>query len=333
MSSSLPASQDTDLDAALLSEAADWVMALRFGHPAKMDQQAFERWRQQSPAHGRAWAKAEAVLGTFEQVPAGIGRKAVHAMQPMPRRRTLQMLGTLLVAAPTGWLAWRQMPWRDWTADAVTATGERKSLELADGTRLVLNTASAVDIAFSPKERRIRLLAGEILITTHADPSPTYRPFLVSTPQGSVQALGTRFSVRRLGEASHVAVFEHAVRIQTAEGVGRLVQAGEQADFGAARVGNPVAVDDTAAVWERGLLLARNMRLADVLAELARYRSGALRCDALVADLRVSGALSLADTDAALALLERTLPVRVERTTRYWVTVAPRPDREEPANR
>lgn len=333
MSTSPPGSQDNALDAALLGEAAEWVMALHFGHPAKPDHQAFEHWRQQSAAHARAWEKAETVLSTFEQVPADIGRRAVQALQPGARRRTLQMLGALLVVAPAGWVAWKQAPWRHWTADAVTARGERKSLELADGTRLVLNTESAVEIAFSPIERRIRLLAGEILIATHTDPSPTYRPFLVLTPQGSVQALGTRFSVRRLDEASRVAVFEHAVRIRTRAGAGRAVHAGQQVDFSVERVEHPEAVADTAGLWERGMLLATNMRLADVIAELARYRSGVLRCDALVADLRVSGALSLADTDAALALLERTLPVRVERTARYWVTVSPRVDPEEPAKR
>jgi transmembrane sensor len=72
------------------------------------------------------------------------------------------------------------------------------------------------------------------------------------------------------------------------------------------------------------MLLARNMRLADVVAEMSRYRSGVLRCDPAVAELRVSGAVSLADTDAGLALLARSLPLRIEQASRYWVTVAPR---------
>jgi transmembrane sensor len=330
MSATPPAT--TTPDTALLKEAADWVMALRYGGAAERDAEAFERWRRQSPAHGEAWARAEAVMGSFAQLPAGIGKNALGSLQQQQqqragRRRSLQLLGALLVAAPAGWLAWRQVPWQEWSADIATTTGERRTLQLADGTQLVLNTATAVDIAFTATERRVHLRAGEILVTTgHADPSPTHRPFTVQTAQGSVQALGTRFSVRQLDGAqgaSRVAVFEHAVQVHAYSGATRTLRAGEQADFTATAVQPAVPVDASAALWEQGMLLARGMRLADVLAEMARHRSGMLRCHPAVADLQVSGAIALGDTDMALALLERSLPVRVERLTKYWVTVGP----------
>ncbi|MDH6590321.1 transmembrane sensor [Variovorax sp. TBS-050B] len=325
MNSQQPTRGETDLDPQLLSEAADWLLTLRYGDEAQKAQAGFDRWRRQSPAHGAAWARAEALLGVFAQVPAGIGRDALQAMQRPSRRRGMGMLGALLVAAPAGWLAWRHMPWREWTADVATATGERRSMVLADGSQLVLNTASAVDIVFTAAERRIRLQAGEILVTTHADPSPTYRPFVVQTAQGTVRALGTRFGVRRLDDhTTRVAVLEHAVDIRPANGASRVLRAGTQADFEAGGIGPAAAVESSATLWEQGMLLARNMRLADVVAEMGRYRSGVLRCHPAVADLRVSGAVSLADTDAGLALLARSLPLRIEQATRYWVTVAPR---------
>ena len=73
----------------------------------------------------------------------------------------------------------------------------------------------------------------------------------------------------------------------------------------------------------RGLLPADRMRLNTLLAELSRYRPGVLRCSDAVAGLRVTGSFQLDDTDAALALLAQALPVRIERRTRYWVTVVP----------
>lgn len=326
MSSQQPTGAQARPDPALLSEAADWMMRLRYGDDARKAQANFNRWREQSAAHGEAWARAEALLGVFAQVPAGIGKEAFQALQQRPsRRRGMGMLGALLIAAPAGWLAWRHMPWREWAADVATATGERRSMTLADGSRLVLNTASAADIVFTAAERRIRLQAGEILVATHADPSPTYRPFLVQTPQGTVRALGTRFSVRRLDErTTRVAVFEEAVEVRPVDGASRMLRAGEQVDFEAGRIGPEATVENSAALWEQGMLLARSMRLADVVAEMSRYRSGVLRCHPAVAELRVSGAVSLADTDAGLALLARSLPLRIEQTTRYWVTVAPR---------
>jgi transmembrane sensor len=311
---------------ALIKEAADWAMTFQYGAPTESDRLAFDRWRRQSPAHDAAWARAQAVFHTFSQVPADIGRDALETLQRgYSRRRSLRLLGMLLLAAPAAWLAWRHMPWREWTADVATATGERETLQLPDGSRLVLNTASAVNIAFGATERRIRLLAGEILIATHADPAPAYRPFLVDTSYGVVRALGTRFSVRHLDtDACRVAVFQSAVEVRPWAGPARVLRAGEQADFSITTVSPPAAVEGNAALWEQGMLLAKNMRLGDVVSELARYRSGVLQCDPTVAELRVSGAISLADTDAGLALLASEFPLQIERRTRYWVMVGPR---------
>lgn len=308
-------------DQILLGEAADWLIALHYEEPSAGDRAAFDRWRQQSAAHGAAWLRAESMLGAFAQVPADVCRKALASPPRPARRRSLALLGSLLVAAPASWLAWRELHWREWMADHVTATGEQRSITLPDGSRLTLNTGSAVAIRFTGEERRVRLLAGEILVTTQTDP----RPLLVQTRQGTVQALGTRFSVRRVDEGTtRVAVFEHAVAIRTSQGTTRRLGKGHAADFGAAEIGAFAAVDPGAALWERGTLLARNMRLADVLAEMARFRRGALHCDPAVAQLRVSGALSLKDTDASLQLLAQSLPVRIARQAGGAVSVAPR---------
>lgn len=72
------------------------------------------------------------------------------------------------------------------------------------------------------------------------------------------------------------------------------------------------------------MLLAQDMPLAEVLAEMARHRDGLLRCDPRVAAIRVSGAISLSDTDGGLDLLAQTLPVRIQRRTAWWVVVGPR---------
>jgi len=311
-------------ETALIKEAADWALSFRYDQPGEVERQAFERWRASSPAHGAAWARVQSVFQTFEQVPAEIGKGALQALnRQQGRRRSMQLLAAMLVAAPAGWLAWRQVP--AWSADIATATGEQKTMALPDGSRLVLNTASAVDVAFTASERRLRLRAGEILIETQPDPTRTDRPFLVDTPCGVVQALGTRFSVRKLdGETCRVAVFEHAVALRPLIGASRILQAGEQADFGPLQIEESRPVDAAQALWENGMLLARDMRLGDVVAELARHRRGVLRCDPVVAELRVTGAISLKDTDAALRLLASNLPLQIELRTPYWVTVVPR---------
>lgn len=72
------------------------------------------------------------------------------------------------------------------------------------------------------------------------------------------------------------------------------------------------------------MLVASQMRLADFLAELGRYRHGQLGCSEQVADLRISGSYPLDDSERILQMLEVALPVRVRRFTRYWVTVEPK---------
>ncbi|MBO1112212.1 FecR domain-containing protein [Bordetella petrii] len=318
----MPSAIDTDL----LREAADWAVTLHYDTPTDAERQAFDRWRRLSPAHEAAWTRAQAVFRTFEQMPANIGKDALKRLEHCHgRRRALRMLGLVLLAAPAGWLAWRHTPWQEWTADLRAATGEQKSVTLADGTRLVLNTATAVDVAFTATERRLALVAGEIFITTEQDPSPTPRPFIVRTVQGSLRPLGTRFNVRRLDGSTRVTVFEGAVEVRPAASTqATIVHAGEQMAFTAGALQAVQPADDNAILWKRGMLLAKDMRLGDVIAELARYRPGVLRCDPAVADMLTSGALSLTDTDAALALLSSTLPLRIEHRTRYWVTVMPR---------
>ncbi|MGV2834146.1 hypothetical protein ACNPOQ_10385, partial [Pseudomonas shirazensis] len=73
--------------------------------------------------------------------------------------------------------------------------------------------------------------------------------------------------------------------------------------------------------WVDGMLVAAQMRLADFLDELSRYRHGRLSCSEQVANLRISGSYPLDDSERILQMLEVALPVSVRRFTRYWVTV------------
>ncbi|MEQ8250907.1 MAG: FecR family protein [Oceanibaculum nanhaiense] len=322
MTTTTPSSSG-DIDPAILNEAAGWLVLLHSSEASARDLQDLERWRARSAAHEAAWQRAENMLGAFRQVPPKLGRDTL-ARLGSPGRRQLLRLGLLAIAAPSaGWLGWHHLPWREWSADLRTATGEQKRFDLADGTRLVLNTASAVDIVFSPTERRLTLLAGEILITTAKDASPTGPRFILRTGQGSLSPLGTRFAVRQFEESTRLAVFEGAVEIRpAASGQAAILRAGEQTDFTTIAIQPPAPAED--ALWERGMLLARDMPLGTLVAELARYHRGLLRCGPEVAGLTVSGAFPVTDVPTSLTLLEKTLPVRVGRATGYWLTVRAR---------
>ncbi|MDH4765905.1 transmembrane sensor [Pseudomonas oryzihabitans] len=307
----------------LLEEAAEWLLTLNFDDADEAQRQAFERWRAQSEAHRAAWARAERVMGTFANVPLDIGQQALCRAgdRALSRRRTLRLLTALLVGAPSGWLALRTLRLDTLGAELTTAIGERRSLLLADGSQLVLNSDSALDVRFDEGTRRLHLRRGEVLVTTHADPVVPRRPFVIDLAQGEIEALGTRFSVRLEEPLCRVAVFAHGVELRPQRGAAVRLAAGQQAWFNAYGVRRLASVDEDASLWTRGMLVAHDRPLDEVLAELGRHRPGLLRCDPAVAGLRVSGALSLDDTDQALLALQRTLPIRITRRTRYWVAV------------
>jgi transmembrane sensor len=313
---------ETSINPAIIREAATWLMKLHSDDATEADQQAWQHWRSRSPEHQRAWHCAQRLTDSFSGIPPELGMPVLDRPVACPprRRAALKALALLLTTAPVAWLA-AKLPWEDWSADYQTATGERSTIALADGTRLVLNTASSVDVRFDGRQRLVQLYTGEVLVTTAADKMLPARPFRVQTRHGMLRALGTRFDVRQEGMRSHVAVFEGAVELTPLKAPGVVVQAGQQCSFTANRAGPVQAADDSQALWSQGVLFADKMRLADFVDELSRYRHGRLSCDPAVADQRVSGAFQLKDTDQALLLLSKVLPVRIERITQYWVTV------------
>lgn len=283
-------------------------------------------WRASHPDHERAWSRLQAVEGKLLGVPRDVAQHTLRepaATAYLNRRRGLQALGLLMAAAGAGYAARDSDAWLMVASDHSTRKGQIKDITLPDGTRVVLGTSTAIDIRFDGDERLLILRGGEILVTTAPDPSATHRPFRVLARDGTVRALGTRFTVRQSEVSSRVGVFDGAVEVRPRQHPAAVVRldAGSGAAFSAERVGAAEAVRDGAAAWSTGSLEAEAMRLDDFVAELSRYRSGLLRCDPAVAGLRVSGVFSLRDTDRALGNLTLVLPVALLYRTRYWVTV------------
>jgi transmembrane sensor len=232
----------------VLDEAAEWLMRLHDSGATEADRAACERWRQADPQHALAWERAEALMGKLGGLPAALAMPALdrprsHRAQ---RRAAVARLAALLAVVPAGWLTWRVADGRGWGADLRTATGERRTEHLADGSRLTLDTASAVDIRFDGALRLITLRQGAIAIETAADTATPSRPFVVDTIHGRLRALGTCFTVRQEGDRAdggpvRLAVTDGAVEV-TLRGAARpalVVQAGQQTVLRAGEVTAP----------------------------------------------------------------------------------------------
>ncbi|MEM5296341.1 FecR domain-containing protein [Burkholderia sp. JPY481] len=242
------------------------------------------------------------------------------------RRRALKALSWLAIATSAGWVASRP-PWRTWTADFRTATGELHDLLLADGSQITLASASAIDVAFKANVRRIHLLEGEIMVRPVSDvrgaagTRTTHPPLLVQTAEGVVEARGAQFSVQQRDGFTRVAAFRGDALVTPAATAALMLTQGQCCRFTRDGIAAPLTLDPREAMWTRGLLYANDTRIADLVDELARYRAGVLRCTDDVADLRVSGIYQLTDSDATLALLQRIYPIHLRSITPYWTLV------------
>lgn len=314
----MTAATRSDIDPAILREAADWLMRLHAGNTEPADWEAVDRWRATSPAHGMAWARAEGLLGDLKRLPSVPTRAALF----LPNNRRRQLLRLMwLPAIPAGWLGWRHfsVTGERWQ----TATGEQRALTLADGTQLLMNTATEIAVSFTVDSRVIRLIHGEVLVTSAPDTQTPQRPLLIATTDGTARPIGTRFSVRRSSDdvESQVAVFEGIVEVKSG-GMRRRVERGQRMSFGPHSIGTPESMDATVnEAWANGMIVARSMRLADLLSEIDRYRPGLLRCDPAIANLRVSGTFPALKPEHSLDLLAASFPLQIRYRTRYWATV------------
>ncbi len=311
----------------VLDQAAHWLARMHASNFSAEEQVELKRWRATSAMHEHVWQHAEQLQLRMGSVPPEVGVAVLGRPRVAngARRQWLRVSAWALLAPAAGWLAYRQLPVQVWTAQYRTGTGEQRAVTLADGTRVHLNTDSAMSVNFSRDGRLIRLFGGEILVETAHAGEYGAQPFWVQTEHGRMQALGTRFVVRPQAQGTALSVLEGAVRVMPDKANESIVvRAGEQTRFSASDIESIQTAPAQVDAWIQGVLYAQNMRLEEFLAELARYRSGVLHCDQSVADLRVSGAFQLRDTDRILALLAQTLPVQIRTRTRLWVTVSNR---------
>ncbi|QYG07824.1 FecR domain-containing protein [Janthinobacterium sp. PAMC25594] len=306
-----------------VEQAIAWAVRLQM-HGATPDAlHSLQRWRDADPGHEQAWQRLAAIGSQFSGLPPEASRATLDASlaRRRQRRQALKVLAGIGFAGTAAWFA------IDTRADYRTGTGQRLAVRLPDGSLLQLNAGTAVRLRFDGAQRLLTLLHGDIAITTQADPQR--RPFLVDTGEARMLALGTRFTVRRLAVAegadamlTRLAVQEHAVQLQAAASAARplLVQAGDGVLTDGARIWREPAHDDPAA-WLDGVIVARDMPLGQLVAELARHRHGLLLCDADIARLPVSGIFQLDDPERALRVLLHTQPIVAVYRTRFWVTL------------
>jgi transmembrane sensor len=319
--------------------AATWFARQRSGPWSEAEAAQFAEWLKAEPAHSKAWMEYGRLWGRFEAVR---DEPRVLAIRENARRRARRRVllrrawgtggavaATLVVATFAFWVingplsayhrkatmtqgSVEKPPESPLLRIAATGVGERSLLVLPDGSRVTLNTASAVSTDYSGRERRVTLVRGQAFFDVAKDPS---RPFVVVAGSREVIAVGTAFDVRLTGRQVKVTLVEGKVRVVA---VPRDIPA-------SAGVVSPVNLDagsmltvrsdgadridhlDTARAtsWRTGKLVFDGERLADVVAEMNRYsREQLVIGDQALEDRKVSGVFDSTGGRAVARALE-----------------------------
>lgn len=318
-------------------QAVYWFSRERLGTLDDDSRRERDAWLAADPAHARHYESVRAVWRVADTVPQADLREMLaqaespsgsQPARPGRRRFAVGLSAACALLAAVGVLGPRLWaPEADFTQTLATAKGERNRYVLPDGSLLELNTDTQARVALYADRRDVELLAGEILFTVSPDAA---RPFTVHTGEAQVRVTGTRFNVRREGDAVALAVEEGSVAFTAGPWWNRGTRKLTAGYVLRLAPGEPLASphqENVAAItaWQRGRLVFRDTPLSQVVAELNRYLREPLRIDdRRLAQLRVAGTLPIDEPESVLTVLPRIAPVIVLYPAEGGRVLAPR---------
>jgi transmembrane sensor len=285
---------------------ADWEALARYlaGESNPQEAAEIQRWLAEDPSRAAALAELDRLLtpkrvaptvpvdveGALERVRSRLEEPVVHSLAarksaPEPQARSTAWVLARRAAAVAALLVGPALVYTMVSVDReeaalanvvhTTSTGERDSLTLADGTRVLLGPATELTVlaGYGDDVRELRLV-GEAMFQVEHDAG---RPFVVQVPGAAIEDLGTAFSVRTGSEQGvRVVVTEGSVRLRPAGGQPDDGVVLREGDLGTLAAGSEPAVQRGAATaddlsWTRGVLTFRDATISEVRSELRRW--------------------------------------------------------------
>lgn len=302
----------------LNDEAIEWLIRLNADPCPPGDKKAFEHWLQQSPAHQKAYEEIVLRSNLLKRAVATNVKTRHDALSYRPRKKisarpdSWKLATAASILLLIGVATFSSEGWYGWNNRIAVGHGDKKSLQLADGSRLEINTDSEVNIRINRWQRTVELLKGEVYFSVVHDEA---KPFIVTTGSVRTVDIGTEFDIYRHADGEVlVAVKEGSVRIegkQTKE-----LQAAQSASYNTSgeltETANDVSLDALLA-WRQGKLIFNNRRLADVLNEIGRYQNVQIDVEeARLGDKRLSGTFPINQFESNLAVIAQGLGLTVQ---------------------
>jgi transmembrane sensor len=295
--------------------AADFVQRRNLWDWSEENQAELDGWISASLAHRAAFLRLNHVWERAERLSA-LGRPALEQVEPLPGKRfaTIPIAAAVAAIAVLGAAAgYFLMPPRDRTFS--TPVGGHEVVAFADGSRIELNTDSAIRARMTSDQRIVWLDRGEAYFQVKHD---ALHPFVVMVGNRRVTDIGTKFSIRRDGAQVQVAVTQGRVTFD-APGVDAQVALLTPGDVATLRAGavsvtrKPAQSLNDSLEWRHGMLVFRHTTLADAAAEFNRYnREKLVVADTQAASLTVVGTFRAANVAAFTDATQAVFGLHVE---------------------
>lgn len=286
-----------------LAQALDWLIQLEDADAATRAR--FDAWLAAHPANASAFRHASNLWDSplLGLAATGLEAQAQHQARQRKRRRWRSFAAAAGLLLALG-VALQGDLLTHIRADHYTAVGQRQSLQLADGSRILLNTDTALSSHLDEQRRSARLFRGEAYFDVAHDRS---RPFEVEAGPVQVSVRGTAFAVRYLGNEAEVSVQHGEVDLRSAGddtrvslGAGDSIRVGPDG-FGERRHNGE---SQRLLAWVQGRLVFENCPLSQVLAELRRYYPGwIVNADERLEDVSITANYRLDDPLGAMRSL------------------------------
>lgn len=312
----------------LRDEAAKWAIRIDSDDLTDQERTELQVWLAADPSHPPALKQALALwsdLGAVALPDIRRSRARSNTRHGLRGRRILRAAAVAVAVLVVGatFLMHKEIV-HHLRADVYTGTGERQTLTLSGGTRMMLDADTAIAFRDDARHRAVKLLTGRIQVEVgHDDP----RPFHVTVHGSDILDTGTVFQVDARDETTRVSVTQGSVAVRNADG-SVTASAGERLRLDADGRADPVAKADLDALtaWTRGRMVFEDLPLTEVLAEIQRYsHERIVLLDADAGARRVSGVFDASRPDDALRVIEQNLHLRL---TRWPGGIATLDDRE-----
>lgn len=302
------------------AEAAGWLARVDRGLDGEEDV-AFARWKDADIEHRIVFQQLQAVWQRADRL-AGL-RQPSHAIARLPRNlprgvmlKAAAIAAVLVVCAGVGlsFFQARDIPLQRFE----TAIGAQRSLDLADGTHVELNTDTVIHASLTAKTRTVTLDRGQAYFEVVHDAN---YPFVVIAGDHRITDLGTKFSVKRDGDRVTVVVKEGEVRVERVadDHVSAPVVAERNMVVIARRSETLIAMKpaqeiDNAMLWRSGMLSFNQEPLAAVAEDINRYNVRKMEVVGPARDIRIGGSFRSDNIEGFTQLLRDGFGLKVVET-------------------